>query len=1097
MTKQELQEIFEDPFNWDNWRKVMDFVFPEFQFSAQKVPVDQFTKAAEEKIEGFYHHGSTSLTDHISLNLYEVALNESVNLPRNVKEIRKFIASEAIANTQASVAVFYSPDLSKWRFTLAIKQLDENFKETDRKPESYTYVFGEGERGRTAAERFYDLSKIENKKLKDLEEAFSVEKLSKKFFTQYKEVYLEFVDNIKDNPSRLNLFQAGTKEEQEKLARDFVKKMMGRIVFLYFLQKKGWMGCKSKWQEGEDRFMQKLFEAAPQDSSFYMTYLEPLFFDTLNAKREESEEDCEISGENFGKVPFLNGGLFEREDSHPDNLTLDWDIFNRFFETLNNYNFTIIEDDPDFKEIAVDPEMLGHIFENLLEDNKDKGAFYTPKEIVQYMCQESLIEYLNTQLGKHISDEALKDAIRDFVVKYDFVALNDINQRADQYVLQALRDIKVCDPAIGSGAFPMGILHEIYRMVEYLQEDRDIFLDIWDKEVWDAARVKEDIIQNSIYGVDIEKGAVDIARLRFWLSIIIEEEEPKPLPNLDYKIVVGNSLLNKFEDHVIDIEWEVQEGSQTNTKTQEFLERRSQLLEEISDKQKTYFDTESSNRVDLSQEIKDLKIDILINQLEMKIADEGTENEPKLENFRRKAAFVKAQKLYFQTLEWKDIINELQAIKGTDKLFNHFDWKLDFPEILNPIVNESAVGFDLVIGNPPYDVYEGEKVEELEYLKEKWIYEVAKGGKLNAYKLFTAKSIEITKDKNAYCLIFQNSFLADREAIGVRKENIDNQTVIQIDSFPERDNKKKRVFESVKMSVCILLARKEKSSNYDFTLNVWEEKWMENGFKTVFEKSEIIEVDKEAYQFPMLKPNEKQVFVNYYSSNSNKVKFGDVLTCYRGELNMTTQRPYFTYQRNDFPALKGAQIQKYKISNDMSQGELEYVLKGKYIEENRGPKSRHFELERCVTQRITGVNERFRLKAALLGSNTFCADSCNYIIGTDNYPNDVIMALLNSNLFNWIFKKTSTNSNVNGYEVENLKLPILSENSKELLSDLASQIMDEQNSGNDVSGLEKKVDTIVYKLFEFPFHEVQLIEEGNFGPSEEEYDNLSLEDMEV
>ena len=103
------------------------------------------------------------------------------------------------------------------------------------------------------------------------------------------------------------------------------------------------------------------------------------------------------------------------------------------------------------------------------------------------MCQESLIEYLNTQLSKNIDNEALKEATRDFVIKQDFVALNDINQRADQYVLQALRDIKVCDPAIGSGAFPMGILHEIYRMVEYLQEDRDIFLDIWDKETWDAS----------------------------------------------------------------------------------------------------------------------------------------------------------------------------------------------------------------------------------------------------------------------------------------------------------------------------------------------------------------------------------------------------------------------------------------------------------------------------------------------------------------------------------------------------------------------------------------------------------------------------------
>ncbi len=1090
MTKKDLKTIFESEFSWESWRKVMDFVFPEFEFSSQKISIEKFTKAAEKRIQGFYQHGSLSLENNVTLSLFEAELKGSVNIPKNVKGIRKFIAEEAIANTQASIGVFHSDDKSKWRFTLAIKKLDDDLREKDHKPESFTYVFGKGEKGRTAADRFYKLSEKKEKTLKDLEDAFSVEALSKKFFNDYTAVYEDFVTSIVDNRSRLNLFKGSN---QEKHARDFVKKMMGRIVFLYFLQKKGWMGCKGKWNEGKARFMLDLFKSAPEDELFYKNYLEELFFNVLNRKREDVDEDCIIAGTNYGKIPFLNGGLFEREDNHPENLTLDWNIFDRFFEILEAYNFTIIEDDPDYREVAVDPEMLGHIFENLLEDNKEKGAFYTPKEIVQYMCRESLIEYLNTKLSEKIKNDKLKEAIRTFVLEHAFSDLNNLDQNADRYVLEALRKIKVCDPAIGSGAFPMGILLEIYRMVEHF-EYSDVFRSVWKMDAWDASRVKEEIIQNSIYGVDIEKGAVDIARLRFWLSIIIDEEEPKPLPNLDYKIVVGDSLLNKFEDHVIDIEWEIQEGTQTSPETLKYVQKRKELLEKISEKQKAYFDAESSKRNPLSQEIKDLKIDILINQLEMKVSNEGLSTEPKQQSFSKISNFGKAQQLYFQTLEWQDAINELNSIKETDKPFIHFDWKLDFPEILNPIINQNTAGFDLVIGNPPYDVYEGAKLNTLAFLKEKWIYSIAKGGKLNAYKLFIGKSIEVAKELGTFCLIFQNSFLADKEAVGVRKENIKNQRIIKLDSFPERDNKKKRVFESVKMSVCILLAHKEKLRNYEFELNVWKDKWMSKGYQTCYTKEEIETFDKDSYQFPMLKPGEKETFIKFYNKNPKIKQLGEVLTCYRGELNMTTQRPYFTSRKNRYMALKGAQIQKYIVSENMSQGVLEYVLKDKYIKENHGPKSQHFLEERCVTQRITGVNEKYRLKAALLPKNTFCADSCNYILGTIDYPKEVVMIFLNSNLYNWIFKKTSTNSNVNGYEIENLSIPVLNEDVKLYLIGLANKIISCKANGKSTLEHQRKADLIIYKLFELQYFEIIPVE-PDFWLSKEEYNNLKLEEM--
>ena len=205
------------------------------------------------------------------------------------------------------------------------------------------------------------------------------------------------------------------------------------------------------------------------------------------------------------------------------------DYFADLFDFFNQYNFTIDENDPNDAEVGIDPEMLGRIFENLLEDNKDKGAFYTPKEIVQYMCRESLIAYLQTD-----AEEESKVSMRKFVTTHEVAELRS----AEVFkVDKKLREVKICDPAIGSGAFPMGLLKELFdcRMaIEGSDEGKT------------PSEIKKDIIQNSIYGVDIEKGAVDIARLRFWLSLIIDEQTPHALPNMDFKIMQGNSLLEQY-----------------------------------------------------------------------------------------------------------------------------------------------------------------------------------------------------------------------------------------------------------------------------------------------------------------------------------------------------------------------------------------------------------------------------------------------------------------------------------------------------------------------------------------------------------------------
>ncbi|MFO5492260.1 MAG: Eco57I restriction-modification methylase domain-containing protein, partial [Cuspidothrix sp.] len=458
-------------------------------------------------------------------------------------------------------------------------------------------------------------------------------------------------------------------------------------------------------------------------------------------------------------------------------LIFDNHLFANLFNFFDQYNFTIYEDDPDDHTIAVDPEMLGHIFENLLEDNKDKGAYYTPKEIVHYMCQESLIEYLTTWLENHgyevITDASLakfdasKQINRTLIEKLLKNKLDDDDQKLiKNYAAefnQALDKVKICDPAIGSGAFPMGLLHEIFTAKQTLHT-----FTFGNTTNFHGAEVKLNIIQNSIYGVDIERGAVDIARLRFWLSLIVDEKQPKALPNLDYKIVVGNSLVSKLGDDIIDIDWEIKDVTQGSILVDVYQPQA--ILRKISDKQKEFFSPDSDKRK-LATDIRDLKIDLLISQLQLMIKTKGMEDKPT----GKGKNLTKQTEIYLQTVGWKQNIKELKQLKNNpDKSLNFFDWKLDFPEVMNQQLVEN-VGFDIVIGNPPYDVYQGKKKSEIEGLLKFEIYHKCKGGKINAYELFLAKTDFLLKVNGTNCQIFQNSYLADNSSKGVRDYYFKNQ----------------------------------------------------------------------------------------------------------------------------------------------------------------------------------------------------------------------------------------------------------------------------------------------------------------------------------
>jgi hypothetical protein len=312
--------------------------------------------------------------------------------------------------------------------------------------------------------------------------------------------------------------------------------------------------------------------------------------------------------------------------------------------------------------------------------------------------------------------------------------------------------------------------------------------------------------------VDIEKGAVDIARLRFWLSLVIDEEKPKPLPNLDYKIVVGDSLISRFDGEVVEIDWDVKENTQTNMFGNENLINREQLLQTLTAKQRKYFDPTNENKKDLALEIRNHKIDILINQLELMVKREGRglEQAPSKADYASNKKFVEACELYQKTQSWLKTIDKLNYLKQhPDEPFNHFDWKLDFPEVLNPylVPDERQRGFDIVIGNPPY--VEAKKLKHIsDFLQKFNVY----SGTADLSSYFFEIGINICKVNAILCLINTNKFFNTGYGKPIRALILKNE-IKQLLNFEQVE-----VFENILVSSVIIgIKKKQPNQNNVFS----------------------------------------------------------------------------------------------------------------------------------------------------------------------------------------------------------------------------------------------------------------------------------------
>jgi type I restriction-modification system DNA methylase subunit len=404
------------------------------------------------------------------------------------------------------------------------------------------------------------------------DQAFDVEAVTAEFFREYRKVFEQTEAHLTVlDPDRRRLF---------------TQKLFNRLLFIVFLERKGWLTFR-----GHTDYLRALWEdysnngAANGEDNFYWNRLNVLFFSGLNnAQNLMAINSGGYISDLIGNVPYLNGGLFEGDDNDENrNIVISDKIFEDAIENIfYRFNFTIAESTPLDIEVAVDPEMLGKIFEELVTGRHESGSYYTPKPVVSFMCREGLKGYLRTQLPNET-----QPMIARFVDSYDATQLRD-----PEAILHALQRVTVCDPACGSGAYLLGMMQELLLLRHALFTARNVDL----RSMYDR---KLEIIQNNIYGVDKDPIATNIAQLRLWLSLIVDFEggsagaTPPLLPNLDYKIEQGDSLLSPDPSGGLQLDM-----------------FRQQQVSDYSAAKKSYLSAHGEEKLRLRREVERLRANI-------------------------------------------------------------------------------------------------------------------------------------------------------------------------------------------------------------------------------------------------------------------------------------------------------------------------------------------------------------------------------------------------------------------------------------------------------------------------------------------------------
>ncbi len=1003
--KETLRNLFRQKFNYSEYRKV---ILQNLLHAQELMREPEFLEETNDG-DRIYGLGYLRDADGKEIGLYYTNVTKGDVRHKRVG-FRKMMKKYTDFGVDAAITVF--ADKEHWRLSYMC-----DLKGGVTAAKRFSYIMGDGGMYVTPVNR---LSELAGKriKLEDIHDAFSVEALSNEFFKAYHDHY----DIIVAALARLGMTGA--------VYHDYVKKMMGRIVFLHFLQKKGWLN-------GNPTFLRDLFFFSPHKDDFLDQVLEPLFFGIFNTEKGQREKL--FASEHWDKnllkewesMPYLNGGLFERDEIDKMAIKLPASLFDNLFSFLASYNFTVDENDPDDAEIGVDPEMLGKIFESLLEDNKAKGAFYTPKEIVRYMCKESLIAHLVSKLPD-VSDKVIRTFVETHEMQPELETCRDILE-------SVLRDVKICDPAIGSGAFPMGLLNELWRCREALGTDMS------------RLQLKKEIIENNIYGVDIERGAIDIARLRFWLSIVVDSDKAEPLPNFDYKFMQGNSLIESYGGFDL---------SRIAGKTVGRPSTSTQLV------------------IGLDSDLSRKNLQKLLHEY-FSVTDH-----------QKKATMRHAINAEVKTLIRESVGGTptfLAKLEQLDPSANQdfFLWHTWFKDIFD------KGGFDIVIGNPPYINVENLDEKTKEYLFEH--YSTCQG-RTDIYIGFIEKAITLLSSNGRTSFIIPYSYtnqnygelsrrlLAERHSI---EEIVDTSNYYVFDNAVVK-NIIIRFGKSKRDSTLIRIADNkecfEKANFADRILSTKtflqlkncriETKPFENilGIKEHIEKASIKlgKIFLVAYGVRINNKYDARKPKNYYVYDASQPNFKRFTEGKCIDRFSFTQYGWLNYQPDEhynpmFPEL--FENEKLMFINVVSKG-----LRFAY--DNEGFYNSHTVVNCVNISKLTKACHSTAKKAIRDGELAL----------SRNYSTKYVLGVINSKLINWYFMQFQSEG-LHCYPDDAKQFPIAkaSQEQQQPIIDLVDKILvaKKTNPYADTTSMEKEIDHIVYRLYGLNEEEIALIEQSN------------------
>ena len=938
----------------------------------------------------------------------------------------------------------------------------------------------------------------------ELKSAFDVEKLSDEFFREYKVFYEDIVQYItgaryievkKNKYERKDMSGVNHEiydqfvniygDDAERAVRNYVKKLMGRLVFIQFLQKKGWLGNldgANTWNSGDHDFMQSLFLEITQEDreNFIDNILEKIFFEEFNTK----EENRHIKNATLKKYkfPFLNCGLFDRDTDDKLDFKLPAAVFCNLkysdterkapnikdwskkrnpyfdgracglFDFFDRFNFTIDENDPTDAEVSVDPEMLGKIFENLLEDNKDKGAFYTPKEIVNYMVNESLIAYLGDE-----------PKIRNFVLTQDTSAFTD-NEK--EQLDTKLAEVKICDPAIGSGAFPMGLLNLLCKCRQSLQPAERQH----DKKM--IAALKRDIIQQNIYGVDIEKGAVDIARLRFWLSLIVDEDTPEVLPNLEFKIMQGNSLLESYEG--IDLSGLAGEkGARTRAQSKDQLSLvfdEKQAMEQIQKDLNKFYKTDSHAEKE--------SLTLSINN-----------------NVREYIKYIAPQKS-----------KEIDAMPVPNDKF--FLWHTYFRDVFS---RKGKEGFDIVIGNPPYVNVQLMTDEEKSRYRDLYSVFIKR---CDLFALFVEHGLEQSSKNGVVTFIIPSVVHSNMSYTKLRDMILNNRWLREV-CYTGGD-----VFHAPTVDTTILICNKK--LNNSITLK--------NAVDFSNPKVRVVPADYFSAFNNIIsvggESDSDSIFAKLF--NNSLVRLDEKYSVFQGIV--TGNNPAFIFETEKdaldkgiecgllHPLCHGRDIEKYLIRSrerrilyiDESVDIAKYPMTRRWLnnfkdklssrrEAQKGTiqwyglqwprEKKDFDLkEKILLQNTRNETLKTRIIATIDNESVYGTQGLNFIIPkTKDAEIHFLLGLLNSKLMNYLFATKFLNLAIKAEYVKQLRLPLASSAQQQPIIDLVDSILAEKKKdpSANTSKLEEEIDNLVYELYGLKPEEIAIVKGGSPAQNED------------